>query len=47
MDAKIINPFIKATIDVMKTMASIVPKSGKPYLKKDDIAKVMSAVPLD
>ncbi|MDM8537878.1 chemotaxis protein CheX [Desulfobacterales bacterium HSG17] len=38
MDAKLINPFIKATIEVIKTMASVTPSSKKPYLKKDDAA---------
>ena len=33
-----INPFLKATINVLKTMASISPKPGKPYLKKDTLS---------
>ena len=39
MDAKLINPFINATANVLKTMAFVTPKPGKPYLKKDDVAK--------
>ena len=39
MDAKLINPFINATANVLKTMAFVTPKAGKPYLKKDDVAK--------
>lgn len=39
MDAKLINPFINATANVLKTMAFVVPKAGRPYLKKDDMAK--------
>ena len=38
MDANLINPFVKATISVIETMASIKPKAGKPYLKKNSIA---------
>lgn len=39
MDAKLINPFINATLNVLETMAFVKVKSDKPYLKKDDIAK--------
>ncbi len=39
MDAKIINPFINATINVLKTMAFITAEAGTPYLKKDYTAK--------
>jgi chemotaxis protein CheX len=39
MNVKFINPFLEATIDVLKTMAFIEPTPGKPYLKKDNIAK--------
>jgi chemotaxis protein CheX len=35
MDVKIINPFLAAAINVLKTMASIEPRPGKPFLKKD------------
>ncbi len=39
MDAKMINPFINATIHVLDTMAFTKCKASKPYLKKDDKAK--------
>lgn len=39
MDAKLINPFINATTNVLETMAFIKSVPGKPYLKKDDVAK--------
>lgn len=39
MDANLINPFINATTNVLGTMAQVVCKVGKPYLKKDDKAK--------
>ncbi len=39
MDAKLINPFINATIHVLDTMAFIKPKAGKPYLKKNNVAE--------
>lgn len=35
MNAEFINPFINATTNVLKTMASTTPEAGKPYLKKD------------
>lgn len=35
MKAVYINPFLKGTINVLKTMASLEPIPGKPYLKKD------------
>ncbi|MDY6822962.1 MAG: chemotaxis protein CheX [Thermodesulfobacteriota bacterium] len=38
MDAKLVNPFIHATMNVLKTMAFVACKADKPYLKKDDIA---------
>jgi chemotaxis protein CheX len=39
MDASLINPFINATMNVLETMAFIKSEAGKPYLKKDDVAK--------
>ena len=39
MDAKIINPFINATMNVIETMAFVKSKPDKPYLKKDNVAK--------
>ncbi|MBA4367428.1 MAG: chemotaxis protein CheX [Desulfobacterium sp.] len=38
MKAEYINPFIKATIDVVNVMAFVKTKAKKPYLKKDDLA---------
>lgn len=34
MKAELINPFLEATVSVLKTMASINPVPGKPYIKK-------------
>ncbi|MCB9493888.1 MAG: chemotaxis protein CheX [Desulfobacteraceae bacterium] len=39
MDASLINPFINATMNVLETMAFIKSEAGKPYLKKDYVAK--------
>lgn len=39
MDVALINPFINATIKVLATMAQAEVNAGKPYLKKDNIAK--------
>ena len=39
MDANMINPFITATRNVLETMAFVTVKAGKPFLKKEDIAK--------
>jgi len=39
VDAKMINPFILATVKVLETMAFIQSKAGKVYLKKDSIAR--------
>ncbi len=38
MDAKIINPFLEATINVLKTMAMLDPTPGKAFVKKDTVA---------
>ena len=38
MDVKFINPFLDATINVIKTMAMVELKPGKPFLKKDHVA---------
>jgi chemotaxis protein CheX len=38
MDVKYINPFLSATINVIKTMAFVEAKPGKPYRKTDRIA---------
>ncbi len=39
MDVKLIDPFIDATMSVLETMASIKAQPGKPYLKKDKLAR--------
>lgn len=39
MRAEHINPFIHATVSVLKTMATVQATPDKPYLKKDDVAK--------
>ncbi|MBW2631881.1 MAG: chemotaxis protein CheX [Deltaproteobacteria bacterium] len=39
MEVKFINPFLNGTISVLKTMAFVEPKPGKPYLKKDNLAR--------
>ena len=33
-----INPFLKGAMNVIKIMASISPKPGKPYIKKDKLS---------
>ena len=38
MDVRFINPFLTGTINVLRTMASVEPKPGKPYLKKNSLA---------
>lgn len=38
MDVKIINPFLLAAINVLKTMANVEPRPGKPFLRKDEQA---------
>jgi chemotaxis protein CheX len=39
MNVQFINPFLEATIEVLKTMAMIEPAAGKPYLKKGNQSK--------
>lgn len=39
MDVKLINPFIEATLHVLETIASTKAAPGKPFLKKDSIAR--------
>ncbi|MBF0449157.1 MAG: chemotaxis protein CheX [Candidatus Magnetomorum sp.] len=39
MNAQLINPFIKATLNVLETMAFTRPTPQKPFLKKDITAK--------
>jgi chemotaxis protein CheX len=38
MDVKLINPFLAAAMHVLKTMAAIDARPGKPFLKKDHLA---------
>jgi chemotaxis protein CheX len=38
MDVKFINAFLEGTVNVLKTMAFVEPKPGKPYIKKDCVA---------
>ncbi len=39
MDVKLVNPFIEATLHVLSSMAFTKAVAGKPYLKKDAVAK--------
>ena len=39
MDVQYINPFISATVHVLKTMAHTDVTAGKPYLKKEKVAQ--------
>ncbi|RJQ61749.1 MAG: chemotaxis protein CheX [Desulfobacteraceae bacterium] len=39
MDVKLINPFIHATVKVLETMAGVKAEPGKPFVKKDKIAR--------
>ncbi len=39
MDVRFINPFLDGTMSVIKTMAFLDPIAGKPYLKKDNLAR--------
>lgn len=38
MDVKFVNAFLEGTVNVLKTMAFVEPKSGAPYIKKDRVA---------
>jgi len=38
MDVKIINPFLAAAVNVLKTMANISPQPGKPFVRKEENA---------
>jgi chemotaxis protein CheX len=38
LKAEFINPFLEGTVSVIKTMASVDPVPGKPYVKKDNSA---------
>jgi chemotaxis protein CheX len=39
MDVKYINPFILATLHVLETLAQIKAEPGKPFVKKDKVAR--------
>lgn len=39
MNADLINPFLKATVNVLSTMAFLKPVAGKPFLKTDNKAQ--------
>ena len=39
MDADLINPFTDAALNVLDTMASTRAQAGKPYIKKDKVAR--------
>ncbi|MBW2147225.1 MAG: chemotaxis protein CheX [Deltaproteobacteria bacterium] len=39
MDVKFINPFVDATLNVLRTMAGLNPTNGKPYLKAEKKSK--------
>ena len=39
MNVEFVNPFLTATIGVLKTMASTEVQPGKPFLKKDKISR--------
>ena len=38
MDKKFVDAFLAGTVDVIKTMAFIETKPGKPYMKNDNVA---------
>jgi chemotaxis protein CheX len=38
MNVEYINPFLRATVNVLKTMAFTEATPGKPYIKKDQVA---------
>jgi len=38
MDVRFVNPFLEATVEVIKTMAFVDPVAGKPFLKEDNAA---------
>ena len=39
MDEKLITPFLESTLYVLQTIAGIEAEKGKPYLKKDNVAR--------
>ena len=38
MDVRFINPFLEGAINVLRTMAMVEPRAGKPYFKKPNTA---------
>ena len=38
-NAEIARPFVKATLEILNTMAGLSATAGKPYIKKDNIAQ--------
>jgi chemotaxis protein CheX len=38
MDVNLINPFLDGTVSVLKTMAFVEPKAGKPFWKRNENA---------
>lgn len=38
MKAEYVNPFLKGMVNVLKTMASVNPVPGKPYIKNDKLS---------
>lgn len=38
LKAEFVNPFLEATVSVLKTMAHVEPIPGKPYIKKENSA---------
>lgn len=38
MDVTLAKPFVKATVDVLSTMAMVTPTAGQPYVKNDNMA---------
>ena len=38
-NVEVARPFVKATLEILETMAGISATAGKPYTKKDNIAK--------
>ncbi len=39
MDAKFIDPVLKAVVNILQTMAQITPESGAPEIKPDDLSR--------
>ncbi len=39
MNVEFINPFLKATVNVLSMMAFVTPVAGQPFVKKDKASK--------